>query len=90
MGVMDYYLLLGLGANVGFVILADWMGYNHFVKHGYHPTLLILLVLNVAIGFGLYFLVFRTLQKRVRMRRQARAEGKSSLSNQASGQAMAK
>lgn len=76
MGLMDYYLLLGLGANVGFVILADWMGYNHFMKHGYHPTLLILLVLNVAIGFGLYFLVFRTLQKRVRLRRQARAKGK--------------
>ncbi len=78
MGLMDYYLLLGLGANVGFVILADWMGYHHFVKHGYHHTLLILLVLNVAIGLGLYYLVFRTLQKRVRLRRQARAEGKLS------------
>lgn len=76
MGVMDFYLLLGLLANVGFVILADWLGYNHFIKHGYDHTLLILLILNVAIGFGLYFLVFRTLQKRVQMRRQARAKGR--------------
>ncbi len=75
MGLMDFYLLLGLAANVGFVILADWLGYRHFMKHGYDHTLLILLILNIAIGFGLYFLVFRTLQKRVRMRRQARAAG---------------
>lgn len=83
MTVMDFYLLLGLLANVGFVILADWLGYNHFMKHGYDHTLLILLVLNIAIGFGLYFLVFRTLQKRVQLRRQARAEGRSSLERQA-------
>ena len=76
MGIMDVYLLLGLLANVGFVILADWLGYKHFVKHGYDHTLLILLLLNIAIGFGLYYLVFRTLQKRVRLRRQARAEGR--------------
>jgi hypothetical protein len=76
MGIMDVYLLLGLLSNVGFVILADWLGYHHFVKHGYHPTLLILFVLNIAIGFGLYYLVFRTLKKRVRLRQQARAEGR--------------
>ncbi len=86
MGLMDFYLLLGLGANVGFVILADWLGYKHFVKHGYDHTLLILLVLNVAIGFGLYYLVFRTLQKRVRLRRQARAEGKLPLKRPATQQ----
>jgi uncharacterized BrkB/YihY/UPF0761 family membrane protein len=74
MGIMDVYLLLGLLANVGFVILADWLGYHHFVKHGYDHTLLILFILNIAIGFGLYYLVFRTLQKRVRRRRQARAQ----------------
>jgi hypothetical protein len=76
MGIMDVYLLLGLLSNVGFVILADWLGYHHFMKHGYHHTLLILLVLNIAIGFGLYYLVFRTLQKRVRLRRQAKANGR--------------
>jgi hypothetical protein len=76
MGIMDIYLLLGLLSNVGFVILADWLGYHHFMKHGYDHTLLILLVLNVAIGFGLYYLVFRTLQKRVRLRRQAKASGR--------------
>jgi uncharacterized BrkB/YihY/UPF0761 family membrane protein len=76
MGIMDVYLLLGLLANVGFVMLADWLGYQHFMKHGYDHTLLILLLLNVAIGFGLYYLVFRTLQKRVRLRRQAKAEGR--------------
>ncbi len=76
MGVMDFYLLLGLAANVGFVVLADWMAYNHFMKHGYNHNLLILFILNIAIAFGLYFLVYRTLQKRVRLRRQARAQGK--------------
>ncbi len=79
MGIMDVYLLLGLLANVGFVILADWLAYNHFMKHGYDHTLLILLILNIAIAFGLYFLVFRTLQKRVRRRRQARAAGRLAL-----------
>jgi len=83
MGIMDVYLLLGLLSNVGFVILADWLGYHHFVKHGYHHTLLILFVLNIAIGFGLYHLVFRTLQKRVRLRRQARAEGRLPLNRAA-------
>lgn len=76
MGIMDVYLLLGLLSNVGFVILADWLGYHHFMQHGYHYTLVILLALNVGIGFGLYYLVFRTLQKRVRLRRRARAEGR--------------
>ena len=76
MGIMDVYLLLGLFANIGFVILADWLGYRHFIKHGYDHTLLILLLLNIAIGFGLYYLVFRTLQKRIRLRRQARAAGR--------------
>lgn len=83
MGLMDVYLLLGLASNVGFVVLADWLGYKHLMKHGYDHTLLILLVLNIAIGFGLYYLVFRTLQKRVRLRRQARAAGRLPLKRQA-------
>jgi hypothetical protein len=76
MGLMDVYLLLGLLSNVGFVILADWLGYKHFMKHGYDHTLLILFLLNVAIGFGLYFVLDLTLQKRVRLRRQEKAEGR--------------
>lgn len=70
MGVMDYYLLLGLLVHVAFLGLVDWLGYKHWVNHGYHHTLLLLALLNVAIGIGLYYLVLRPLyQRRVRRRR---------------------
>ena len=72
MSLMDYYLLLGLLVHVAFLGLVDWLGYNHLVKHGYHPTVLVLALLNVAIFFGLYYLVIRPLHQRVVRRRMAR------------------
>lgn len=72
MGVMDIYLLLGLLANVAFVGLVDWLGYHHLVHHGYHPSLVVLALLNIAIGIGIYYLVIRTLQQRLARRRVAR------------------
>ncbi|GIX48094.1 MAG: hypothetical protein KatS3mg131_2305 [Candidatus Tectimicrobiota bacterium] len=73
MRFIDGYLLLGLLVHVGFLGLVDWLGYRHLVRHGYHPSLLLLALLNVAIGFGLYFLVFCPLRQRVQRRRLARA-----------------
>ena len=72
MRLIDYYLLLGLLVHVAFLGLVDWLGYNHLVKHGYHPTVLLLALLNVAIFFGLYYLVFRPLRQRMARRRMAR------------------
>ena len=72
MRLIDYYLLTGLLVHVAFLGLVDWLGYNHLVKHGYHPTLVLLGFLNVAILLGLYYLVMRPLRQRVLRRRLAR------------------
>lgn len=72
MTVMDYYLLLGLLVHVAFLGLVDWLGYNHLIKHGYHPSVLLLAILNVAIFIGLYYLVIRPLHQRIIRRRMAR------------------
>ena len=72
MTLMDYYLLLGLLVHVAFLGLVDWLGYNHLVKHGYHPSVLVLALLNVAIIFGLYYLVLRPLHQRIVRRRTVR------------------
>jgi hypothetical protein len=71
MRLIDYYLLAGLLVHVAFLGLVDWLGYNHLVKHGYHPTLVLLGLLNVAILLGLYYLVLRPLRQRVLRRRLA-------------------
>ena len=73
MRLIDYYLLMGLAVHIGFLGLTDWLGYQHVVKHGYDHTVLLLALLNVGIGFGLYYLVLRPLRQRVLVRRQARA-----------------
>jgi hypothetical protein len=73
MSLMDYYLLLGLLMHVAFLGLVDWLGYTHFVHHGYHHSLLLLALLNVAIGIGLYYLVIRPLYQRMVRRRTAQA-----------------
>ena len=75
MRIMDYYLLLGLVVHLGFLGLTDWLGYRHLVRHGYDHTVLVLALLNVGIGFGLYYLVLRPLRQRVRLRKRARAAG---------------
>jgi hypothetical protein len=41
------------------------------VHYGYHHTLLLLALLNVAIFLGLYYLVARPLQQRIVRRRLA-------------------
>ena len=71
MRLIDYYLLTGLLVHVALLGLVDWLGYNHLVHHGYHPTLLLLALLNVAILLGLYYLVARPLQQRIARRRMA-------------------
>jgi hypothetical protein len=73
MRLIDYYLLAGLLVHVAFLGLVDWLGYKHLVRHGYHPTLLLLALLNVAILFGLYYLVIRPLYQRTVRRRMAQA-----------------
>lgn len=74
MNVMDWYLLLGLLIHVAFLGLVDWLGYRHLVTHGYHPSVLLLGLLNMAIFVGLYYLVARPLyQRMVRRRRAQRA-----------------
>jgi hypothetical protein len=72
MRLIDYYLLTGLLIHVAFLGLVDWLGYNHLVNHGYHPSLLLLALLNVAIGIGLYYLVIRPLHRRIVHQRTAR------------------
>ena len=72
MRLMDAYLLLGLLVHIGFLGLADWMGYHHLLKHGYDHTVLILGILNVAIAFGMYYLVYRPLRQRFLVRKTAR------------------
>lgn len=72
MRLIDYYLLMGLLVHVAFLGLADWLGYNHLVQHGYHHTVLLLALLNMAIFFGLYYLVIRPLHQRIVRRRMAR------------------
>ena len=71
MRLIDYYLLTGLLVHVALLGLVDWLGYHHLVQHGYHPTLLLLALLNVAILCGLYYLVLRPLQQRIMRRRLA-------------------
>jgi hypothetical protein len=73
MSVMDYYLLFGILVHVALLVLVDWLGYTHFVTHGYHHSLLLLALLNVAIGLGLYYLVLRPLYQRLLRRRMAQA-----------------
>jgi hypothetical protein len=72
MRLIDYYLLAGLFVHIAFLGLVDWLGYNHLVQHGYHPSLVVLAALNVAILIGLYYLVLRPLQQRIARRRLAR------------------
>lgn len=72
MRLIDYYLLMGLLVHIGFLGLVDWLGYNHLIRYGYDHTVLLLALLNVGIFFGLYYLVFRPLRQRVRLRRMAR------------------
>jgi hypothetical protein len=52
--------------------LVDWLGYHHLMNHGYHPSLVVLALLNIAIAIGIYYLVIRTLQQRLARRRVAR------------------
>ena len=72
MSVMNIYLLVGLLVHIGFLGLADWLAYHHLVKHGYDHTVLILAVLNVAIVFGVYYLVYLPMRRHVRLRRAVR------------------
>ena len=72
MSVMDYYLLMGLAVHVAFLMLVNWLGYRHLVTHGYDHTVLLLALLNVGIFFGMYYLVYRPLRRRVLRRRQTR------------------
>jgi hypothetical protein len=74
MRIMDAYLMLGLLVHIGFLGLTDWLGYRHIIKHGYNHTGIIMAVLNVAIGFGIYYLVFRPLRRRALLRKAARAK----------------
>ena len=73
MTVVDYYLMLGLLVHFGFLGLVDWLGYQHLVKHGYHPSLVFLVCLNIAIFIAVYCLIIRTLQQRI-IRRKAAQE----------------
>lgn len=73
MRIMDYYLLIGLAVHIAFLGLVDWLGYHHLVTRGYDHTVLFLALLNVGIGFGLYYLVLCPLRQRVLLRRKARA-----------------
>ena len=79
MRLIDYYLLAGLFVHVAFLGLVDWLGYLHLLKYGYHPSLLLLGLLNVVIFLGLYFLVFCPLRQRVQRRRLAQAMAKQRL-----------
>ena len=79
MRVMDFYLMLGLLVHIGFLGLTDWLGYRHLVKHGYDHTVLILAILNVAIFFGIYFLIYRPLRQRAIRRKLARAAANLSI-----------
>lgn len=72
MGVMNIYLLVGLLVHVAFLGLADWLAYRHVVTHGYDHTVLILGVLNVVIGCGIYYLIYLPMRRHVRLRRMAR------------------
>jgi hypothetical protein len=58
--------------HVALLGLVDWWGYRHLVTQGYHPTLLVLALLNVGIFFGIYYLVLRPLHRRIQLRRTAR------------------
>jgi hypothetical protein len=59
--------------HVALLGLVDWLGYRHLMTHGYDHTLLALAVLNVGIFFGIYYIVLRPLQRRIQLRRTARA-----------------
>ena len=72
MGVMNIYLLVGLLVHLAFLGLADWLAYHHLMKHGYDHTVLILGVLNVGIGFGIYYLIYLPMRRHVRLRRAVR------------------
>ncbi|MGE3537044.1 MAG: hypothetical protein AB7N91_06340 [Candidatus Tectimicrobiota bacterium] len=68
----DVYLLFGMLIHVALLGLVDWLGYRHWVRHGYDHTLLALAILNVAIFFGLYYLVWLPVARRIQVRRTAR------------------
>jgi uncharacterized membrane protein len=72
MKLFDVYLLFGLLVHVGLLILVDWLGYHHLVTYGYDKTILALALLNVGIGFGLYYLVFLPVRRSLHLRRLAR------------------
>jgi hypothetical protein len=69
MKLLDVYLLFGLLVHIALLGLVDWLGYHHLVQHGYDHTVLFLALLNVAIGFGLYYLVWKPLRRSIRLRR---------------------
>ena len=71
MGVMNIYLLVGLLVHVAFLGLADWLAYHHLVTRGYDHAVLILGVLNVSIGCGIYFLVYLRMRRHVRLDRKS-------------------
>jgi len=68
----DFYLLFGLLVHVALLGLVDWLGYHHFVTQGYHVSLLLLVLLNIGVFFGIYYLVLRPLYRRIQLRRLAR------------------
>jgi hypothetical protein len=69
----DFYLLFGLLIHVALLGLVDWLGYRHFMTHGYDHTLLALALLNIGVFFGIYYLVLRPLRRRIQLRRMVRA-----------------
>ena len=68
----DYYLLLGLCMHLAFLVLVDWLGYHHLMTHGYHISVLLLGVLNIAILCGVYYLVVLPLRRSIQVRRLMR------------------
>lgn len=74
--LMDYYLLFGLFVHVALLGLVDWLGYRHFMTHGYNHTLSVLLLFNVAVGFGIYYLVWLPFRRRLALHRQIRQAGR--------------
>jgi hypothetical protein len=69
----DFYLLFGLLIHVALLGLVDWLGYRHFMTHGYDHTLLALALLNIGVFFGIYYLVLCPLRRRIQLRRMVRA-----------------
>lgn len=58
--------------HVALLGLVDWFAYRHWMTYGYDHTIFALALLNVAIFFGIYYLVWRPLSRRIQLRRAAR------------------